>query len=160
MRKIAIYGAGGFGRELACHINRINRENPTWNIIGFFDDGIQKGTQISSYGMVFGGLEVLNNWDEPIDIAFAIGSPETMKKVFEQIRNTKISYPNIIVPGIRFNDFETFRIGKGNIINSDCVFSCDVALGDFNILNGSVILGHDVILGSYNVLMPSVRISG
>lgn len=42
MKDIAIYGAGGFGREVACLIERINkaRETPIWNFIGFFDDGI------------------------------------------------------------------------------------------------------------------------
>jgi len=32
MKDIAIYGAGGFGREVACLINKINEVNPTWNL--------------------------------------------------------------------------------------------------------------------------------
>lgn len=35
MRDIAIYGAGGFGRETACLIKEINSVKPTWNLIGF-----------------------------------------------------------------------------------------------------------------------------
>ncbi len=160
MRNIAIYGAGGFGREVACHINRVNTKKSTWNIIGFFDDGEKKGTQISHFGKVLGGIDELNKWENSIDIALAIGSPITMKNVVERINNQLINFPNIIVPGIRFNDIQTFKIGKGNIINSDCAFSCDVSLGDFNIFNGSVVLGHDVTVGSYNTFMPAVRISG
>ena len=38
MKDIAIYGAGGFGREVACLIKRINEKAPTWNFIGFFDN--------------------------------------------------------------------------------------------------------------------------
>ena len=38
MRDIAIYGAGGFGKEVACLLNRINEVNHQWNLIGFFDD--------------------------------------------------------------------------------------------------------------------------
>ena len=39
MKDIAIFGAGGFGREVACLIKRINKQQPnTWNFIGFFDD--------------------------------------------------------------------------------------------------------------------------
>ena len=37
MKDIAIYGAGGFGKEVACLIKRINEQEPTWNLIGFFD---------------------------------------------------------------------------------------------------------------------------
>ena len=38
MKDIAFFGAGGFGREVACLIKRINEKEPTWNFIGFFDD--------------------------------------------------------------------------------------------------------------------------
>ena len=36
---IAIYGAGGLGREIACVLKKINMVTPTWNLLGFFDDG-------------------------------------------------------------------------------------------------------------------------
>ena len=38
MKDIAIYGAGGFGREVACLIERINkaRETPIWNFFSLF----------------------------------------------------------------------------------------------------------------------------
>ena len=41
MKKIAIYGAGGFGREVLTLINDINKINPQYQVIGFFDDGIK-----------------------------------------------------------------------------------------------------------------------
>lgn len=160
MKNIAIYGAGGFGREVACHINRINSENSIWNIIGYFDDGVDKGTQISHYGKVLGGINELNNWSDSLDIVLAIGSPIIMKKIVEKITNPIIRFPNIISPGIRFNDKETINIGMGNIIVSGSAFSCDVSLGDFNVFNGSVVLGHDVTVDSFNSFMGAVRISG
>lgn len=39
MKKIAIYGAGGFGREVAFLIDDINKVNPQYEFIGYFDDG-------------------------------------------------------------------------------------------------------------------------
>ena len=37
MKDIAIYGAGGFGREVACLIGHIiESDGPKWNIVGFF----------------------------------------------------------------------------------------------------------------------------
>lgn len=38
MKKIAIFGAGGFGREVAFLIEDINKKNYQWEILGFFDD--------------------------------------------------------------------------------------------------------------------------
>ena len=38
MKKIAIFGAGGFGREVKWLIDDINEIQPNWEFIGFFDD--------------------------------------------------------------------------------------------------------------------------
>ena len=51
MKKIAIYGAGGFGKEVACLIARINEkiedDASKWELIGFFDDSKPAGTTVS-----------------------------------------------------------------------------------------------------------------
>jgi hypothetical protein len=40
---IAIYGAGGFGLEVAMLIEQIKAVRPQWDITGFFDDGMEIG---------------------------------------------------------------------------------------------------------------------
>jgi len=160
MKDIAIYGAGGFGREIACLIRLINEKSPRWNVIGFFDDDpMLKGKQ-NEYGEVLGGRDELNAWDQPLDVVVAIGSPAVLKKVVEGISNPKINFPNLIAPTATFLDKDNVRLGKGNIICSNCLISCNVTIGDFNIFNGFVPVGHDTEIGSYNVVMPSVNISG
>lgn len=160
MKDIAIYGAGGFGKEVACLIHWINEVKPQWNLIGFFDDGVELGTQISHYGKVLGGMDTLNSWNEPLSVVFAIGSNNVFRKLLALINNTNIQFPNIIAPNLIVKDTETFKIGKGNIIQGGCIVSCDVMIGDFNVFNGAVVLGHDVTIGDCNILMPAVRISG
>ena len=55
MKEIAIYGFGGFGREVACLIRKINERQPRWKFIGYFDDGHAAGER-NAYG------EVLDEW--------------------------------------------------------------------------------------------------
>lgn len=161
MKDIAIFGAGGFGREVACLINIINKEVPTWNLIGFFDDSPSlKGQMISHHGPCLGGLEELNNYPKELGVVIPIGSPEVVKKIAESITNPNISYPNIIHPDFKIKDPLTFKIGKGNIIQDGCSVSCDVTIGDFNVFNGGVVFGHDDVVGSYNSFMPAIRVSG
>lgn len=160
LKNIAIYGAGGFGREVACLIHRINEVEPTWNLVGFFDDGVEKGKMISHFGPVLGGMQELNEWPEKINVVIAIGNPCTVKAVVEKITNEKVEFPNLIHPNVIFSDFVSFKIGKGNIIQRECCMSCDVSLENFNILNSSVVFGHDVHVGSFNSFMPATRISG
>ena len=166
MQNIAIYGAGGYGKEVACIIAKLNEfasykgEEKPWNIIGFFDDGVAEGQEISHYGQILGGINELNTFDSPLALALAIGNSQTRKNVVEKITNPHISFPNLIYPDIWYADKCSFSIGKGNIIGGACTLSCDVSMGDFNILNGFINVGHDVKFGDYNSVMPGVRISG
>lgn len=160
MQDIAIYGAGGFGKEVASIIKILNGKEPIWNVIGFFDDSIPAGTQISRYGKVLGNMEVLNKWDKQIAIVFAIGSPRILKLLVGKITNQEVSFPNIIHPEVYFADKLSLLLGKGNVVVRGCSFSVDVTIGDFNQFNSISALAHDVKVGSYNVFMPLTRISG
>jgi sugar O-acyltransferase (sialic acid O-acetyltransferase NeuD family) len=159
MKDLAIYGFGGFGREIATLIKKINQIKPTWNLIGFFDDGVKIGDE-NRYGKVLGNANTINSWQTELNVAIAIANPNHIANIIKKIANPLISFPNIIAPNTNIFDEDAFSIGRGNVIFWGCRLSCDVQIGDFNMFNGAVSLGHDVKLGSYNVLSPSVRISG
>lgn len=159
MKDIAIYGAGGFGREVACLINSINSVNPQWNLIGFYDDGLEIAST-NKYGKILGGIDDLNVLTDNLAIVIAIGSPDVLYNILSKITNDKIYFPNIISPDLLFLDESTLKLGIGNIICSKSIISCNVEINDFNIMNISVTVGHDTKIGSYNVIMPSVNISG
>lgn len=161
MKDIAIFGAGGFGREIACLIKRINEKEPnTWSFIGFFDDDETIKEAWNEYGKVLGGMDVLNEWDKPLDLVIAIGNPSVLKLIVERIKNCNIEYPNLIDPNVEFMDYEKVEMGKGNVICMRSTISTNVKFGDFNLLNVAVGVGHDASFGSYNVVMPNVNISG
>lgn len=160
MKDIAIYCAGGFGREVCCLIRKINEVKPTWNFIGFFDDVKEKGEIVSHYGKVLGGIDDVNSWDKELNVVIAIGNGHQMKAITSRITNPLVFFPNIIHPEVIFADKDSLVMGKGNIIQRASAFSCDVTIGDFNAFNGGTTLGHDVVMDSYNTLMPGVRISG
>ena len=160
MQDIAIYGAGGFGREVACLIHAINNVKHQWNLIGFFDDNSSlKGTS-NSYGAILGGIETLNTWNTPLSVIMAIGNPKILKFVVSKIDNPTIKFPNIIAPDVLFLDKNDFSLGHGNLIGFRCVISCNVHLGNFNLFNIDVLIGHDSSFENFNVISPSVRISG
>lgn len=158
-RDIAIYGAGGFGRETACLIGLINRQSPQWRVIGFFDDGIAAGEQ-TGYGPVLGGLDILNSWPTPLSVAIAIGTPQTVRTLTERIKNPNIDFPNLIAPSAVVADPASLKMGRGNLVCGFSWLSCNVVMGDFNLLNGYITVGHDARIGSCNVFMPSCHISG
>jgi len=162
MKDIAIFGAGGFGREVACLIRIINESlsEPRWNFIGFFEDDSNLHGTRNEYGEILGGRDLINSWEKPLDIVIAIGSPEVIRLVASEIVNPNIDFPNVIAPNVQWLDKDNVRIGKGNVICSGCLISCNVELGNFNVLNGFIPVGHDTTIGNYNVIMPSCNISG
>ena len=160
MQDLAIYGAGGLGREVGCLVKRINKVKPTWNIIGFFDDGLPIGSPVFPFGKCLGGINEINSYTKPLNIALAFGNPRTIESIHKRIINPNIDFPNIIDPTFDVEDNETFEIGIGNIIKRDTSVTTSVSIGCFNLLNGGIRIGHDASIGNYNVVMPGVRISG
>lgn len=50
MNDLIIIGASGFGREVVWLVERINRFNPTWNLLGFMDDNSEiQNEEINGY---------------------------------------------------------------------------------------------------------------
>lgn len=162
MKDIALFGAGGLSKEVASLIDRINRkQGDKWRIVGFFDDNPNlKGKDVSHFGKVLGGVDDLNKWESPLDVAISIGNPKAIRKVRNRITNPNISFPNVIATTFGMADVQSFSIGEGNIIQGGCWASNDVTIGNFNLLNGDIVLGHDAKIGDYNVLMPDIRVSG
>lgn len=162
MKDIAIFGAGGFGREVACLIKRINEslDEPRWNFIGFFDDNeALKGTQ-NEYGSVIGGRKELNEYEGNLSIAIGIGSPSAVKAIVCNITNPNVEYPNLLDPTVQIADENNYELGKGNVFCSNCIISIAVKVGDFNSFNNNTVLGHDDVVGNFNSFMPNVNISG
>lgn len=159
MKDIAIFGAGGLGRELACMIHIINKNEPTWNLIGYFDDGKDVG-EVTQYGICLGGVDRLNEYKTPLSVVMALGSPKVLKTVVGKINNPNIDFPNIIDPSVVLLDKNTLVMGKGNVIFPNSIISCNVKIGNFNILNVYTQMGHESVLGNFNVIMPSANISG
>jgi len=159
MKDIAIYGAGGFGREVACLINSINDIKKEWNFIGFFDDGLPIGYE-NEYGSIIGGISELNTYSHKLSFVIAIARSATLDSIINKIKNPTIDFPNIIAPDVLFFDEKNVSMGNGNIIGFKSVISCNVRIGNFNRFNIGVLIGHDVIIGNYNMFNPSTRISG
>lgn len=160
MKDIVIYGAGGFGREIACLLRLINEKENKWNLIGFLDDNEAIWGTKNEYGTVLGGSEWLNKCEKELACAIAVGNPNAVYAIVGKINNPKVTFPNLYAPTVTFLDKESLQIGQGNIFCSNCFVSCNVKVGNFNLFNGYIPIGHDAVIGDYNVIMPSCNISG
>lgn len=158
MKPIIIYGSGGFAREIAWLIERINNNNPTWNILGYIDDNTANhGNVINSYS-VLGNQNILTNYEE-VSVVLAIGKSTIREKIASNILDyKKLEFPNLIDPSVIYSEY--IDMGIGNIICANTVLTTNIKLGNFNIINLNCTLGHDVDMEDYVTILPSSNISG
>jgi sugar O-acyltransferase (sialic acid O-acetyltransferase NeuD family) len=144
LEMIAIYGAGGFGKETRLLLEAINRQHPRFAFQGFIDDAPTSGMTLALPGS-FSALSI------------AIAEPSTRKRVFKKNTHT-YQYPNLIHPDVYLDT--SVEIGKGLIICAGAKITVDISLDDFVIINLNATIGHDVKVGAFTSIMPSVNISG
>lgn len=158
MKKLVIIGAGGFGREVQWLIERINEREAIWELLGYVDDGVEKGTIVDGLP-VLGTIKELREREESLAVVCAVGASVTRRKILEQILdNTKLEFPNLIDPSVQMS--KRIDMGRGNIICAGNILTVDITMGDFNIVNLDCTVGHDVVFDSYITVYPSVNISG
>lgn len=156
MKDIIIIGAGGFGREIKCLIEDINLVQKKFNVIGFIDDGIDKGTQIHEY-KVLGGIDYLRLIKNKPQLVVAIGNPSTKKNIIQKLNG--FDFPSIVHPSVSLSG-TNISIGEGTILCKGTILTCDIEISKFVILNLACTVGHDTKIKDYCSFMPYVNISG
>lgn len=155
---LAIYGAGGLGREIALMVTQINRREPLWKLEGYYDDGVEKGSVVDGLP-VLGAMEDLNLREESLSVAVAIADPQLRKVVTDRITNANINFPVLIHPDANPGGEDNY-FGRGTIITAGCILTTGIVIGEFAIINLLSTIGHDVKLGSFTIVMPGCNISG
>lgn len=158
MENILIIGAGGFGREVEWLINRINNSNNNqWNLIGYVDDNVQKGTEITKLKVVYNTDELLK-LEKKTNVVIAIGNAKVRKLIYNKIKENKnLSFPNLVDPSAIIGEVD---MGIGNIICAGTIATVNIKINNFNIINLDCTIGHDDVLADFITVYPSVNISG
>lgn len=160
MKNIAIYGTGGFGREVVQLIEEINLKSNEWNIVGFIDDNLDNiGNIVNGYPVLGDYTWLTNHLDREINVAIGIGSPKTKRKIHEKLKDKKhIIFPNIIHPDVKLSRF--IELGQGNIICEGSILTCNITIGSFVTINLNCTVGHDCIIEDFCTISPNASISG
>lgn len=156
--KIAIIGAGGFGREVKMLIDQINDKHKQYEFIGFYDDAFEKNVKINGFP-VLGSIDDINSIEFELALVIAIGNPKTKKTILNRITSEKVIFPTLIHPNVYIGN-DGVTIGRGCIICCSNIITVNVTIGDFVTLNLMCTFGHDTVISSFSSFMPSVNISG
>ena len=157
IKKIAIIGAGGFGREVKWLIDCINATQQQWYFCGYYDDDLSDRKNIKS-DLLLGNIDSLNTIQEPLAVAIAIGNPNIKQQIVERLYNKNLYFPVLIHPNCLIGNNVT--IGDGTIICASNILTTDIVIKNFVTINLACTVGHDSVIANYCSIMPSVNISG
>ncbi|HAP20875.1 MAG TPA: transferase [Lachnospiraceae bacterium] len=151
LKDIVIAGNGGFAKEVAWLIERLNQKSMEWNFLGFIDNKKSAG--------VIGDDSFVRNRASKLHVAIGIGNVKIRRKIFEEYKeNKKVVFPNLVDPSVIMS--RRVDMGEGNIICANSVFTVDIQLGSFDIINLGCTIGHETKMGNFVTVNPGTNVSG
>jgi sugar O-acyltransferase (sialic acid O-acetyltransferase NeuD family) len=154
--RLAIIGAGGFGRQLAAVVADVNTCTSRWNFIGFVDDEAN-ATTVEGYPIV-GSIEWLCQQIEKPYVVCAIGDPRVRKKIVAECGEHGVPFATIIHPSVVMSEYVC--VGEGTMIMPGTVITTNVRIGEHCLVNSGCRIGHDTTIGDYCSCMPATAIAG
>jgi sugar O-acyltransferase (sialic acid O-acetyltransferase NeuD family) len=150
--RTAIYGAGGFAREVAWLIEECGDEP-----VCFVDDDPE------SQGQALNGLPVLDLQTAAgrfADAALvgAIGTPASREAVITRAARQGFTTTTLVHPNVRMSRW--IEMGEGTVICAGNVLTTNITLGNHVQINLDCTIGHDVRMGDFVTLAPGVHVSG
>ena len=160
LKNLVIYGAGGFGREVAWLVERINNNHHEWRVLGFIDD-----VKTEMYGKSINGLTVLGGreWfaenQKEVYVTCPVGSSRGRRFMYQFLAQ----YPNVKLATIVD---PSAMIGKASIIEDGVIIGVGARITvNSRIRRGVVVnhgsaVGHDSELTEFCTLFVNVMVSG
>lgn len=159
MEKLIIIGSGGFAKEVAWLVERINKKVPTWELLGFTEQNEElHGKIINSY-KVLGADECIGNYGD-VYLVCAVGAAKLRKKIIEKIKEQypMLKFATLVDPTVECSEYVS--IGEGTIICAGTIITVNIEIGSHVIINLDCTIGHDSVLEDFVTVNPSVNISG
>ena len=160
MKKLVLLGAGGFGREVAASILPfMNQREPSYELIGFIDDGEQyhTGMMIDGYPWL-GRQEWILDHKDDVYCTCTIGSAKMKAAIQRKLTEQGVRFATLL--GYYAYVAPYSEIGPGSVLYGWTQVSVNCKIGAGVVLNDSVRIGHDVTIGDYTSIMPGTGISG
>lgn len=159
MKDLVLIGASGYGREVYDTIERINKNKPTYNVVGFIDDD-EKIWETKVNGIeVLGGIDYIKNnfKDKEIYATITIASADVKKKISSKLEKY-VTWENIVDPTALISNY--CHIGKGTLIGPYSQVGPNSKVGDFCSVLFGCSIGHDAVLEDFVSVMDYCDITG
>ena len=151
--KLAIYGAGGLGKEVLELAQQINAAGSRWDGLCFIDD-INSDRELKGYPVV--SLNSLT--PDQYEIVIAVGEPSLRRTLAQKVKDHGFMLATLVHPDAYLSP--SSPPGQGCVICSGVFISCDIMLGHNVHLQPNASLGHDCQIGHDCVISSYANLAG
>jgi sugar O-acyltransferase (sialic acid O-acetyltransferase NeuD family) len=157
VNRIAIYGASGFGREVAWLAEACAANGDEFRVVCFIDDDVTKhGVSLNDIPVM--GLEEARARLPDALVVSGVGGPAVRERMMDKAAAGGFSFKTMIHPRVEMSRW--VQIGEGTVICAGSILTTNIILGRHTQINLDCTIGHDVIMGEYATLAPGVHVSG
>lgn len=157
---LLLIGAGGFARETIELVRAINRETPTWDLVGLLDDNPDlHGQELLGVPIVGSCASAAEHPDARLVACVASpDDPLRRLRLVERLGLPVERYATLLDPRAAIADSAT--IGPGSVVHAGSVFTADLRLGAHVAVMPGTILTHDDTIEDGVTFGAGVRVSG
>ncbi|MGI6226031.1 MAG: acetyltransferase [Peptococcales bacterium] len=152
---LAIYGAGGLGKEICDTV--ISNSSEEYDEIIFIDDDVKIKSHYGNVVHTFERFKEVYNVNE-CRVIIAIGEPSVRAILYERVKNNGYNVTSIIHSTAILSS--TSIIGEGTYIGPYSFVSSDASVGKNIIIQPHAMIGHDVSIGDSSVISTNVVLAG
>lgn len=152
MNKFAIYGCGGFGREVLPLY--LQSQSTAVDVVFVDDDKSLWGTKINGH-LVLSPIQAIAD-NRKFNIAIA--NPQSRKRIVETLQYKGVSFFTITAGGIAV--YDDVEIGEGSVLCTHVVVTSNIRIGKHFHANFHSYIAHDCEIGDFVTLAPHVSCGG
>lgn len=155
--KLVIYGASN--PCVLKLLDAINRNAPTWDLIGFIDDTPEKAGGSFYSHPILGPRDALAQFEKS-EIRFfnnVFGSMSARRRVAGVLQNFGCEMITLVHPGV---DMGFCQVGADVAIEQHAVLDMDVSIGDHSCVKRNSSLGHETVVEEFAFVGPGATVCG
>lgn len=152
MKKLAIFGTGGFAKELLDLAL-----DQGYGEICFLEQSVKDEQHLLGFPIL---SESVLDTLQAFDFAIGVADPKIRKKIYGFY--PQLNYPNLVhsQASLGYGIDQVLQCCKGVVIAAGARITNSCSFGDFVIVSFNSTIGHDCKLNNFVSVMPGVNVSG
>ncbi|NUR29778.1 MAG: NeuD/PglB/VioB family sugar acetyltransferase [Catenulispora sp.] len=153
--RIAIAGAGGFGRETADAIRARYPDSDAF--AGYLDDGAPPARLADQ---VLGPIAAIHDRDD-LQLVVCVGNPRdyfARARIVERLGLSESRYATVVHPFAHVS--QSSQVGAGSVLLAGAVLTADAVIGEHVAVMPHTVVTHDAVVEDFATLASGVRLGG